>query len=601
MKTFARTSKLMMFALLAVLLFSAAALTACQKPDDPDSDEVVITQYDADIDASITMGAMGEIDFGGSLVETSYMTVENGQHSLTVVFKVGELTVGSISRNIFVDDDPEDAKTQNGIVEGTIGFYQTDGTLVTDGVSKTYSSGEDYESTASGKNVYYVKSATLPVDGLRESYEITLYVNSSIMGAQFSNDTYKATLQLDLDSGKAVESISGLGVETRGEAPQNEPQAAYTQYDAELSCYVSAMGGVEFGSGLLAGVYVEQEGDQYYLTLIFQKSQVTIYTITCDTFIDTDLDSAGTSKGIPDGTIGYYDESGTLVTEGVEIGYSSGDDYAARPNGNVYYVKSVRIPVDSLRETYNLALYINSSVMGVQFCEPNEIVSTGTYSAVLTLDLESGVGVDNIDDLLGVETRGEVPEEDPQAAYTQYDAELSCYVSAMGGVEFGSGLLAGVYVEQEGDQYYLTLIFQKSQVTIYTITCDTFIDTDLDSAGASKGIPDGTIGYYDESGALVTEGVEIGYSSGDDYAARPNGNVYYVKSVRIPVDSLRETYNLALYINSSVMGVQFCEPNETVSTGTYSAVLTLDLESGIGVDNIDDLLGVETRGEVPEA
>ena len=30
------------------------------------------------------------------------------------------------------------------------------------------------------------------------------------MGAQFSNDTYKATLQLDLDSGKAVESISGL-------------------------------------------------------------------------------------------------------------------------------------------------------------------------------------------------------------------------------------------------------------------------------------------------------------------------------------------------------------------------------------------------------
>ena len=289
------------------------------------------------------------------------------------------------------------------------------------------------------------------------------------------------------------------------------------------------------------------------------------------------------------------------MTEGVEIGYSSGDDYAARPNGNVYYVKSVRIPVDSLRETYNLALYINSSVMGVQFCEPNEIVSTGTYSAVLTLDLESGVGVDNIDDLLGVETRGEVPEEDPQAAYTQYDAELSCYVSAMGGVEFGSGLLAGVYVEQEGDQYYLTLIFQKSQVTIYTITCDTFIDTDLDSAGTSKGIPDGTIGYYDESGALVTEGVEIGYSSGDDYAARPNGNVYYVKSVRIPVDSLRETYNLALYINSSVMGVQFCEPNETVSTGTYSAVLTLDLESGIGVDNIDDLLGVETRGEVPEA
>lgn len=283
---------------------------------------------------------------------------------------------------------------------------------MTDGVNKTYSSGDNYLTTLSGKNVYYVQSVTIPVDGLRASYDMTLYVNSPIMGAQFSNDTYKATLKLDLESGRSVEAVSGLGAETKSEAPQDEPESAYTQYDADLSCYVTAMGGVEFGNGLLSGVYVEQEEEQYYLTIVFNKSQVTIYTITCDTFIDTDPANAGSSKGIEDGTLGVYDEDGTLVTEGVEVRYSTGDDYVAGSGGNVYYVKSVKLPVDSLRESYKLALYINSSVMGVQFCEPNETVSTGTYSATLTLDLESGKGVDGIDDLIGSETRGEAPQTD---------------------------------------------------------------------------------------------------------------------------------------------------------------------------------------------
>ena len=427
MKTLARTSKAMMFVLVAMLLCAVMAFTACgtDKPqNDPvtggnepqdvpqTNDKTVITQYDADLDASITMGAMGKIDFGGSLVETSYVTTENGKYSLTLIFKAGTLTVGNISQNIFVDDAPENAATNNDIKDGTIGVYDEDSTLMTDGVSKTYSSGENYLATPSGKNVYYVQSATIPVDGLRSSYDMTLYVNSPIMGAQFSNDTYKATLNLDLESGKEVQAISGLGVETRGEAPQDEPDesAAYTQYDAELSCFVTAMGGIEFGNGLLSGVYVEQEEDRYYMTLVFDKSQVTIYTITCDTFIDTDLANAGTSKGVKDGTIGVYDEDGTLVTEGVEVRYSTGDDYVAGSSGNVYYVKSVRIPIDSLRESYKLALYINSSVMGVQFCEPNEAVTTGTYSATLTLDLESGKGVDSIGSLIGVETRGEAPQ-----------------------------------------------------------------------------------------------------------------------------------------------------------------------------------------------
>ena len=413
MKTLARTSKAMMFTVIAMLLCIVTVFAACDngKPGGGETGgEAVITQYAADLDASITMGAMGEIDFGGSLVETSYVTAQDGKYSLTVIFKAGTLTVMGISQNIFVDDAPENAATNNGIKDGTIGVYAEDGTLMTDGVSKTYSSGENYLATPSGKNVYYVQSATIPVDGLRASYDMTLYVNSALMGAQFSNDTYKATLDLDLENGKEVQSVSGLGAATKGEAPQPEPEPAYTQYDAKLSCFVTAMGGIEFGDGLLAGAYVEEEEGEYYMTLIFNKSQVTIYTISCDTFIDTDLADAGTSKGIEDGTIGVYDEDGTLVTEGVEVRYSTGDDYVTGKGGNVYYVKSVKLPIDSLRETYKLALYINSSVMGVQFCEANETVTTGTYSATLTLDLARGKGVDSIESLIGVETRGEAPQ-----------------------------------------------------------------------------------------------------------------------------------------------------------------------------------------------
>lgn len=121
------------------------------------------------------------------------------------------------------DDEPENAATNNGIKDGAIGVYAEDGTLMTDGVNKTYSSGGNYLATPSGKNVYYVQSVTIPVDGLRASYDMTLYVNSPIMGAQFSNDMYKATLKLDLESGKGVDGIDDLiGSETRGEAPQTD-------------------------------------------------------------------------------------------------------------------------------------------------------------------------------------------------------------------------------------------------------------------------------------------------------------------------------------------------------------------------------------------
>ena len=60
----------------------------------------------------------------------------------------------------------------------------------------------------------------------------------------------------------------------------------------------------------------------------------------------------------------------------------------------------------------------------------------------------------------------------PKGTY-QIKTELSCYVNAMGGVEFGAPLLTSSVVNVASDgSKTLTLYFTKSQVTIYSITCD---------------------------------------------------------------------------------------------------------------------------------
>lgn len=58
MKTLTRTSKAMMFVLVAMLLCVATVFAACNPAGSNDDGTVgnAITQYDADLDASITMG-----------------------------------------------------------------------------------------------------------------------------------------------------------------------------------------------------------------------------------------------------------------------------------------------------------------------------------------------------------------------------------------------------------------------------------------------------------------------------------------------------------------------------------------------------------------
>lgn len=143
----------------------------------------------------------------------------------------------------------------------------------------------------------------------------------------------------------------------------------------------------------------------------------------------------------------------------------------------------------------------------------------------------------------------------------ELDAKLSCYVSAMGGVEFGAPLLTGatVTVDESGNAS-MTLSLSKSQVTIYGVTCDTFID-----ASAS------TPGYY-----VNGTRHNASYTKSRATALNPdNAAVHYVDSITFPVTPGTSTYYLYLYINSNVMGVQFGNGTET----SYKATLTIDWDS----------------------
>ena len=151
---------------------------------------------------------------------------------------------------------------------------------------------------------------------------------------------------------------------------------------ASLSCYVNAMGGVEFGAPLLVSAQVNVAADgAKTMTLHFTKSSVTIYGITCDTFIDISPSYVTETNGIKSGTLGYYEADGTLITK--DMAYTLSEDTAENAQKEqVHYVSSVTFPIRRESSTYGLSLFVNSNVMGTQF-------TADGHPATLTVDWAS--------------------------------------------------------------------------------------------------------------------------------------------------------------------------------------------------------------------
>lgn len=175
-------------------------------------------------------------------------------------------------------------------------------------------------------------------------------------------------------------------------ATSSELESGTYEVDSSLSCYVNAMGGVEFaGGGFYKGakVNVDEDGSKT-LTMNFGVGGFTIYGVEAATFVDPNPENPDTTRGVTPGTFGIYDENGNIVTDGVSYTLSGDTTTAKNPSGNyVNYVDSITVPIPYDSDTYNLTFYLNSQVMGMQFCNDNSNATGTPYPAILTIDWDS--------------------------------------------------------------------------------------------------------------------------------------------------------------------------------------------------------------------
>lgn len=138
-------------------------------------------------------------------------------------------------------------------------------------------------------------------------------------------------------------------------------------------------------------------------------------------------------------------------------------------------------------------------------------------------------------------------------------AMLSCWVSAMGGQEFGHAVFKGYKITQNTDGTLSCTLSTGSGVgVIYGIGFVAFIDPTANGSEDSTVVEASLPKYYDETGALKEADYTVSETDFGCIASSVK-QVGVVDSITFPVTRDQSEYNLWMYINSNIMGVQFCD------------------------------------------
>lgn len=152
--------------------------------------------------------------------------------------------------------------------------------------------------------------------------------------------------------------------------------------DAELGCYIPAMGGMDFGVGMVEGATITVGFDgSAKCTLELTAATSNIYGIKCVAFVDTRNSAPVYLSG----------------SEWKKAEFELSDKTATDPKrAEVNYADKLTFELDKKEAVYQLGLYVNSNVMGIQFGGENPYECSPTYNnykakAELSVNWDKGV------------------------------------------------------------------------------------------------------------------------------------------------------------------------------------------------------------------
>ena len=337
--------------------------------------------------------------------------------------------------------------------------------------------------------------------------------------------------------------------ETTEATETTESTGSIESGSGSLVCYMPAMGGCNLSENLVENIsYIDNADGSVTITLDFYE--------------------------VGEWSSMYFDGQTTYLADAGQIAYYDGSawvdaEYTTAPSsdGSYTYVDTMTFTAAEKTKTYDLALYMSDYQFGGD--TPSAVSSGEQMTATLTMNWESDTEeptetTTTVTETTATETTtttvtttvtaAETTEsttetaaaskqisistlDDLDAGTYQLTASLSCWMSAMGGCDFGKDLLKSAVLTVGTDG--------SKKVTIYL---HEMVDVMMAYGTASA--------YAEDSG-------EIGYRIGSGWAkaeyttasgTSEEGAYTYVNSMTFPISAVSNTYDLAMCIGGTQFG-----------------------------------------------
>lgn len=339
--------------------------------------------------------------------------------------------------------------------------------------------------------------------------------------------------------------------ETTEATETTESTGSIESGSGSLVCYMPAMGGCNLSENLVENIsYIDNADGSVTITLDFYE--------------------------VGEWSSMYFDGQTTYVADAGQIAYYDGSawvdaEYTTAPSsdGSYTYVDTMTFTAAEKTKTYDLALYMSDYQFGgdtpsavssgeqmtatltmnwasdtEETTEPTEDTTESTEAATTTAMTTTAASTTTAATNTAATTTAAGTKrisisslDNLEAGTYQLTASLSCWMSAMGGCDFGKDLLKSAVLTVGTDG--------SKKVTIYL---HEMVDVMMAYGTASAYAEDsGEIGYRNGSGWAKAEYTTASGTSEE-------GAYTYVNSMTFPISAVSNTYDLAMCIGGTQFG-----------------------------------------------